>query len=120
MLTKLAKEIHEDNVKAGWWNDPVTGEDLHNNKYALFTKLFLCNSEISEAGEGLRKGINDDHLPQLPMEAVEIADVFIRLLDYCGARDFDIDMLIDMKRDYNRNRADHKLENRGKAGGKLV
>ena len=167
----LAKEIHEDNVKAGWWSKPRSKE--------CFYELF--HSELSEGFEGLRKGLNDTHLTQYPMFQVELADFVIRVMDYLGdkglihtniafsfnvAKDifnnviddfdfltelriclcnsiknnidetfylvyavrlcelyaqndgWDIWVMIEEKRAYNRHRADHKLENRMKEGGK--
>lgn len=168
----LAKEIHEDNVKAGWWSKPRSKE--------CFYELF--HSELSEGFEGLRKGLNDTHLTQYPMFQVELADFVIRVMDYLGDKEliyfplkdddkcrlnkafteiedafeflaslrifltrtfssperelfylwssiilcelyaqddgWDIWVMIEEKRAYNRTRADHKLENRMKEGGK--
>jgi hypothetical protein len=39
-------------------------------------------------------------------------------MDYCGRWNYDIGGAIIEKIGYNRNRADHKLENRIKDGGK--
>lgn len=110
-LNKLAKEIHKDNVDAGWWQGDVTLEKLA-------TKLCLIHSEISECMEGLRKGIPDDKLPHRSMEEVEMADAVIRIMDYCGARNIDLDGAIAEKRAFNAQRADHKVENRKQVGGK--
>lgn len=111
MLNELAKEIHKDNVAAGWWPKDVTPE-------VLGTKLCLIHSEVSECMEGVRKGIPDDKLPHRSMEEVEMGDAIIRILDYAGARGLDLDGAIAEKRAYNAQRADHKIENRLAAGGK--
>ena len=68
--------------------------------------------------EGERKGLMDDHLPNRPMAEVEMADAIIRIMDYCGRWGYDIGGAIMNKIEYNKNRADHKLENRVKDGGK--
>jgi hypothetical protein len=52
--------------------------------------LCLIHSEISEAMEGARKGIMDDHLPNRPMEEVELADAIIRICDYAGGFGLDV------------------------------
>jgi hypothetical protein len=80
--------------------------------------IALIHSEISEAMEGERKGLMDDHLPNRPMAEVEMADAIIRIMDYCGRWGYDIGGAIMNKIEYNKNRADHKLENRVKDGGK--
>lgn len=111
----LVDACHGASVKGGWWHDLATGEPLQRNKLEM---IALIHSEISEAVEGVRKGINDDHLPQYPMEDVEMADALIRIFDYIGGHKLrSSDALVD-KLAYNTNRADHKPENRAKDGGK--
>lgn len=110
-LTNLSKDIHEVNKEAGWWDD---GYDFFN----LGVKILLIHSEVSEMAEGLRKGLRDTHLPHRSNEEVEAADALIRLLDYCGARGFDIGSAVAEKMDYNKERQDHKRESRSSEGGK--
>lgn len=110
-LNDFSQIIHESNVKAGWW----PGNKEERNKAEI---LCLIHSEISEAMEGLRKGLNDDHLPHRPMIEVELADAMIRIFDMAGAFGYDLDGAIREKFAYNQQRADHKLENRQKEGGK--
>lgn len=114
-LKQLQKEIHDQNVKAGWWNDLVTGEKLNRNMGEL---LCLVHSEISEAMEGHRKNLMDDKLPHRSMLEVELADAVIRILDIAEGFNLDIEGAIDEKRSYNSNRLDHKKENRLKENGK--
>ena len=120
-LTVLADTIHADNVKAGWWNDPRTGEDLHG-KRNVPEMLMLIVSEVSEAMEAYRKKLPDDKLPHRPGLKVELIDALIRIFDLLGSEGNEAHpagMLFEEKRTYNRHRADHKPENRLKEGGKL-
>ena len=117
-INELVKDIHETNKSAGWWNDPITGESLLDNPYVIGTKFMLVTTEVAEAVEGFRKNLMDDKLPQYKMVDVEIADAVIRLFDLAGALNVDLGKIIEKKREVNANRADHKVENRLKDGGK--
>lgn len=163
MLTELAAEIHQDNVAAGWWDEYLPDRKHERTE----TAMMLIVSELSEAMEGHRKGLMDDHLPAEKMFDVELADAMIRMLDLAGAlgitvnddpalvdiikvrlankpvpaqlygivmaplglniyrtiavaemNNVDLWRLVAAKRAYNRNRADHKRENRAAVGGK--
>lgn len=115
MLNELSKRCHEANTK--WWQDPATGRAITRNKGEL---LMLMVSEIAEAMEGERKDLPDDKLPHRRMAEVELADVLIRLFDYCGAYGYDLDGAFEEKMAYNKNRADHSHEARlGKHGKKF-
>lgn len=128
-LNELSSEIFNSNVAVGWWTEEdtffVQQKDLFGkyNKEAatlIASKLALVHSEVSEALEGMRKGLKDDHLPHRPMIEVELADAIIRILDLCGYLSLDIDGALKEKYAYNLTRADHKLSNRGSEGGKTI
>lgn len=114
-LTELKNLCHNNAVKAGWWNNPTNGEKLNKNKAEL---ICLMHSELSECLEGVRKNLMDDKLPHRKMEEVELADTIIRILDYCGGFNLDIESAIMEKLNYNLTRDDHKPENRIKLNGK--
>ena len=129
VLNGLAKGIHGENVEAGWWTEEEKGwiADISNNGpnkklgvMLVATKLCLTHSEVSEALEGIRKGLMDDHLPERSMVEVEIADTFIRLFDLAGALDIDLGGAVREKLAYNKRRQDHKKEHREGAGGKVI
>lgn len=101
--------------RAGWWNDPVTGEPVERNDGEL---IALMHSELSEALEALRKDRNDDHLPHRKGVEVELADVLVRIFDYAGARKLDLAGAMIEKLAYNARRADHTPAARAQADGK--
>ena len=114
-LTDLTDFTHHMNRH--WWVDLDTGTPLDAQKLVP-GKLMLIVSELSEAMEGHRKGLQDDKLPHRKMLEVELADALIRLLDLAGALDLDLGGAYVEKMKYNSSRADHKPEARKAAGGK--
>lgn len=115
-ISELQNICYRNAVDAGWYTDLKTGLPKQLNKGE---RLMLIVSEVAEAMEGIRKNLPDDKLPHRPMVEVELADAVIRILDFCGAEGYDLQGAIMEKIEYNKNREDHKLENRIKDGGKL-
>ena len=113
-LNECAKDCHEAAVKGGWWHDSE-GRKKDRNVGEL---LCLIHSEISEAMEGARKGLMDTHLEHKSMMEVELADAIIRIFDLAESKNFNLGQTIYEKLEYNRSRADHKIKNRLKEGGK--
>ena len=112
-FNELSKLVHAARLK--WWQDPNTGEPIKRNKAEL---ICLMHSELSEAMEGERKNLMDDKLPHRKMAEVELVDCIIRILDYAGAFECDLDGAFIEKMDYNAKREDHKHEVRRIASGK--
>jgi NTP pyrophosphatase (non-canonical NTP hydrolase) len=113
----LTIACHGASLRAGWWNDLQTGEDMRG-KRNVPELLCLIHSEISEAMEGHRKGLMDDKLPYRRMVEVELADAVIRIFDLAGGMGYDVAGAIADKLAFNAQRADHKPENRRAEGGK--
>lgn len=102
MLNELAKEIHQTAVEKGWWDKgPSFGETVA-----------LCHAELSEALEEYRAGrpvvwcMCDGHERADKPEgvAIEMADCLIRILDWFGHAELDVDAIVRMKMDYNKTR----------------
>lgn len=109
-LTELCHGLARD---SGWWR-----EGDKDNPFHFSNKLCLIHSEVSEAMEGDRKNLMDDHLPHRTMREVELADAVIRIFDLAGGYGMDLAGAIVEKLEYNAKRADHKIENRNAVGGK--
>jgi NTP pyrophosphatase (non-canonical NTP hydrolase) len=95
-IKKLQDRIHNQAVSMGWWGEKRTPLEIHA----------LIHSEVSEATESVRNNEpstwQDDGKPC--GEAVEIADVIIRCLDYAGYMGWDLGTIIDAKLKYNLTR----------------
>ena len=137
-ISDCAKQIYEQNVKVGWWEDlkaidqVAQNPELKRQLDIIFKKDFveylknilkcqklaLIHSEISEALEGLRRNLKDDHLPEYDMLAVELGDAIIRILDLGAACGYPMGKIVTEKIEYNAQRSDHKKENRDRLHGK--
>lgn len=125
-ISTLQDQSHSNMLKAGWWMDLESGTDLiaevrsgtRFGKALVAEKLCLTHSEVSEAMEGHRKGLQDDHLTYRKMVEVELADAYLRIADLAGALELDLAGAVVEKMAYNDQRADHKIENRKLDDGK--
>lgn len=124
-MTNLEKLNEQDEMFAFDINDLVglchglaKDSGWHENPRETGTCLMLIVSELAEAMEGDRSDKMDDHLPNRKMIEVELADAMIRICDLAGREGLDLGGAIVDKLKYNQQRADHKLENRSKEGGK--
>lgn len=113
-LTRLSEAIHATNVANGFYDD-FTGQDPN---LVIVQRLFLCISELTEAGEALRREkLNLSLHPEFNAEKAyvfeahykdkfqdELADAMIRLFDLCGYLNIDINEWITCKLAYNKTR----------------
>lgn len=113
-VRQLSHECFQAAIDSGWYMDKSGAPRVIN----IGERLMLCVSELAEAMEGHRKKLKDDHLPDRSMFECELADCVIRIMDLAGYTEIDLAGAITDKLAYNRQRPDHKLENRAKEGGK--
>lgn len=103
-LTVLAREIHQEQVDKGFYDDGDLPEFVNVDQ-----KLMLIVGEVAEAHEELRSSTDIHHhyhrADGKPEGfAFELADVLIRTLDLAAAVGIDIGFAVEVKRGYNRQR----------------
>ena len=94
MLQELIDEIHFDNVQKGFW-------DKERN---VGEALALIHSEISEALEAHRKGLQSEKIEGYSGLTEELADAMIRIMDLAGGMGSPLESAIRAKLAYNRQR----------------
>lgn len=116
-ISELQERAWQQSAAKGFHDDePTQGREL---SMLNAERIALIHSELSEALEELRNGraANESYYPTMSIhqhgthkpEGVpsEMADVVIRVLDFCGANDIDLEAMITEKLDYNATRG-HK------------
>jgi len=87
-ISEFIAECHSIAKEKGWW-------DSERNEGEL---IALMHSELSEALEAMRNHGSKDNV------AEELADCCIRIFDYCGAREIDLEEKLHQKIVYNKGR----------------
>lgn len=84
----LVQECHSTARRKGWWDDLRNDGEL----------IALMHSELSEALEAMR------NRQETAAVAEELADCCIRIFDYCGARQIDLEETLRKKIAFNKTR----------------
>lgn len=88
-IKDLQAEVHSTARAKGWWDNPRNDGEL----------IALCHSELSEALEALRHP--DDEKNNV---GEEMADTVIRIMDFCEARNINLEEEILKKMEKNLGR----------------
>ena len=87
-IKKWIELCHSTAKEKGWWDFERSDGEL----------IALMHSELSEALEAMRNELGREAI------AEELADCCIRIFDYCGAHDIDLEKALIKKISYNKTR----------------
>ncbi len=110
-LNDIANKVFAANSSKGFWEYPGWAAEPDGTMRKMFLdmkkteKICLMHTELSEALEGVRKDLKSDKIPEFSSEEEEMADVFIRLMDYAGGFKLRLGQAILAKLAYNESRA---------------
>lgn len=100
-INELVEQSYTNAKEHGWHDEPRSVGDL----------IALMHSELSEAFEEHRNGhsptevyFNPDKPDKPEGIPVELADCIIRIFDFCGLYDINLQEVIDIKMQYNKTR----------------
>jgi len=112
-INQLVKEAHQAARESGWWQEGKSKSPLECH--------MMIVSEVAEATEEARRdnppvwqqGPNGpivegsafwDNLRKPEGELIEMADIVLRVADYCGSKGWDLEEAIKLKMNFNATR----------------
>ncbi len=95
-IDEWKEEIHETAKEKGWWEEGRSFGEI----------VALIHSELSEALEEHREDDEMFYIKDSKPEGkgVELVDAIIRILDYMGKEDVDVEEVLEAKHQYNQGR----------------
>lgn len=116
MINELAKKIHSDNVRKGFYEVEKNVGEIIALIHSEASEMLECHrkGQIYKGDLSIVKGIKDDGEYFTTFESEvkdtmqdELADIIIRCLDFAGYKEIDIENHIMAKLRFNRLRS-HK------------